>query len=158
MVRRLYRSTADRYIAGVCGGLGEYFSIDPAFARILFVLLTFASGFGLLAYLIIWITVRKRPVGAPIDEPLTAGNEPHPDRDYSLWSRYLPGVLLIALGVIFFIHENVYWFDLEDMWEKFWPVTLIAVGLLLVLHRGHAKRVAAASEIHRTEQNGGVSA
>jgi phage shock protein C len=154
MVKRLYRSTADRYVAGVCGGLGEYFEIDPAFIRILFVLLTFASGFGLLAYLIIWITVRRRPVDAPVTVQL----EPKVERDSHVWSRYFPGVILIVLGVLFFIHENVYWLDFEDVWEKFWPVVLIAVGLVLVLHRGRAKREAVTGTLHQPEQNGGISA
>lgn len=158
MVRRLYRSATERYIAGVCGGLGEYFNIDPAFVRILFVLLTFASGFGLLAYLILWISVRRRPAGVPLDEPISAKAEPPVQRDYSPWSRLLPGILLIALGVIFFIHENVYWFDIEDVWEKFWPVTLIAIGLLLVLYKGHSRRETAPQHAAQTEQNGGVSA
>lgn len=158
MVRRLYRSTTERYIGGVCGGLGEYFNVDPAFIRILFVLLTFASGFGLLAYLILWISVRKRPLGAPLDEPISDPAGVPVQRDYSPWSRLLPGILLIALGVIFFIHENVYWFDIEDVWEKFWPVTLIAIGLLLVLYKGHTKRATAPKHAPQTEQNGGISA
>lgn len=158
MVRRLYRSTTERYIGGVCGGLGEYFNVDPAFVRILFVLLTFASGFGLLAYLILWISVRKRPAGMPLDEPIADPAGAPIQRDYSPWSRLLPGILLIALGVIFFIHENVYWFDIEDVWEKFWPVTLIAVGLLLVLYKGHTKRESAPKQAPQTEQNGGFSA
>jgi phage shock protein PspC (stress-responsive transcriptional regulator) len=158
MVRRLYRSTTERYIGGVCGGLGEYFNVDPAFVRILFVLLTFASGFGLLAYLVLWVSVRKRPAGTPIDEPIAASADQPIKRDYSPWSRLLPGILLIALGVIFFIHENVYWFDIEDVWEKFWPVTLIAIGLLLVLYKGHSKRESAPKQAPQTEQNGGFSA
>ncbi len=154
MVKRLYRSTADRYVAGVCGGLGEYFEIDPAFIRILFVLLTFASGFGLLAYLIIWITVRRRPV----DVPVTVSLEPKPERDSRVWSRYFPGVILIVLGMIFFIQQNFYWFDFEEVWEKFWPVILIAVGLVLVLHKSRSKTATAPQTLHQTEHNGGISA
>ncbi len=106
MVKRLYRSTADRYIAGVCGGLGEYFAIDPAFARILFVLLTFASGFG-LAGLSDHLDHCPETAGRCADRRASDGRcRTHQDRDYSLWSRYLPGVLLIALGVIFFIQQN----------------------------------------------------
>jgi phage shock protein C len=39
-IKRLYRSRKDKVIAGVCGGIGEYFSIDPVWVRIIFVLLT----------------------------------------------------------------------------------------------------------------------
>jgi phage shock protein PspC (stress-responsive transcriptional regulator) len=57
--RRLYRSTESKVIAGVCGGLGAYFNIDPVILRIIFVLLTFVNGVGLLAYIILWIAVPK---------------------------------------------------------------------------------------------------
>src|SRR4051794_18164167 len=50
--RRLTRSSSDRMIGGVAGGLGRYFDVDPLLFRIGFVVLTFAGGFGLLAYLI----------------------------------------------------------------------------------------------------------
>jgi phage shock protein PspC (stress-responsive transcriptional regulator) len=57
--KRLYRSPESRVIAGVCGGLGAYFRIDPVFIRILFVLLLFVNGIGIIAYLILWIAVPK---------------------------------------------------------------------------------------------------
>jgi len=44
-VRRLYRSKRDRVLAGVCGGLGEYFDIDPNLVRLGVILLTLATGF-----------------------------------------------------------------------------------------------------------------
>jgi phage shock protein PspC (stress-responsive transcriptional regulator) len=54
--RRLERPT-DRMIAGVCGGLGDYFDVDPVVVRLVFVVLTAAGGAGLLAYLILWIVM-----------------------------------------------------------------------------------------------------
>lgn len=57
--RRLYRSPDQRVIAGVCGGLGAYFKIDPVIVRIIFALLFFVNGVGLLAYIILWIAVPK---------------------------------------------------------------------------------------------------
>lgn len=54
--RRLYRSIRDRKIFGVCGGLGEYFEIDPTIVRLVFVFVTLYSfGFGILAYIILAI-------------------------------------------------------------------------------------------------------
>ena len=55
--RRLYRSRTNRSIAGVCGGLGEYFKVDPTLIRILFVLFALAGGPGLLAYIILWLVM-----------------------------------------------------------------------------------------------------
>lgn len=54
---RLYRSRSEKMIAGVCGGLGEYFDVDPVLIRLLFVVTALISGVGLLAYIILWIVV-----------------------------------------------------------------------------------------------------
>lgn len=48
-------------IAGVAGGLANYFDIDPTIVRILFVIIFFAGGASLLAYLIMWIIVPEEP-------------------------------------------------------------------------------------------------
>jgi phage shock protein PspC (stress-responsive transcriptional regulator) len=55
--KRLYRSTTNRKIAGVCGGLGEYFDVDPTIIRIVWVALALGAGVGLIAYIIFWIVV-----------------------------------------------------------------------------------------------------
>ncbi len=59
--RRLYRSRKDRKIAGVCGGLAEYYSIDPTWIRLLFVLFFFAGGSALLIYVIMWLIIPIEP-------------------------------------------------------------------------------------------------
>ncbi len=62
MNKRLYRSTTDRKIAGVCGGLAEYFNIDPVVPRLIFFVLLLPGGIpGLLPYIIIWIVVPNKP-------------------------------------------------------------------------------------------------
>ena len=57
--KRLYRDPDNAAIAGIGAGLGAYFGIDPLVFRILFIILTFANGFGLLAYIIFWISLPK---------------------------------------------------------------------------------------------------
>src|SRR5918992_1736765 len=54
---RLYRSRSQKMISGVCGGLGEYFDVDPVLIRLLFVVTAFISGVGILAYIVLWIVV-----------------------------------------------------------------------------------------------------
>lgn len=69
--KKLYRSREDRMIAGVCGGLGEYFEVDPTLIRLLFVFGTFATGSGLLwVYLIMVIIV---PEYVPPSEDVVKG-------------------------------------------------------------------------------------
>src|SRR4051812_10699227 len=55
--RRLYRSRDERLLGGVCGGLAEYFGIDPVIVRIIAVALVFAGGAGFLAYIAAWLLV-----------------------------------------------------------------------------------------------------
>jgi phage shock protein C len=57
MTKRLYRSRTDRVIWGVCGGLAKYFDIDPVIVRVVALLLIFADGLGILAYIIMAIVV-----------------------------------------------------------------------------------------------------
>jgi phage shock protein C len=65
--KKLYRSRADRMIAGVCGGLGKYLGVDPTLIRLAFVLLLlFGIGSGLLVYLAMMLLVPLEPEGAAI--------------------------------------------------------------------------------------------
>ncbi len=57
MPSRLYRSRSQKMIAGVSGGLGDYFDVDPVLIRLLFVVTAFISGVGILAYIVLWIVV-----------------------------------------------------------------------------------------------------
>jgi phage shock protein PspC (stress-responsive transcriptional regulator) len=54
---RLQLSATERKIAGVCGGLGEYFDLDPVLFRAAFVVLAFIGGFGILLYLVLWLVI-----------------------------------------------------------------------------------------------------
>jgi phage shock protein C len=59
--RKLYRSKSNRQVAGVCGGLAEYFNLDPTLIRVLFVLLAVLGGSGVVLYVAMWIIVPKQP-------------------------------------------------------------------------------------------------
>ena len=57
IMKKLYRSESDRKIAGICGGLGDYFDVDPVIFRAVFVVLLIGAGSGLLLYLILWFII-----------------------------------------------------------------------------------------------------
>ena len=63
--RKLYRSHTNRWMAGVCGGLGEYFNIDATLIRVLFVVITVFGGAGLIIYLAMWIIVPNASTALP---------------------------------------------------------------------------------------------
>ena len=59
--KRLYRSESDKMIGGVCGGIAEYFALDPTLVRLGYIVLSVFTVFsGVLAYFILWIVVPKR--------------------------------------------------------------------------------------------------
>ena len=62
--RKLYRSRSNRQVAGVCGGLAQYFNLDATLIRILFVVLAVLGGSGIVLYLAMWIIVPNEPSAA----------------------------------------------------------------------------------------------
>ena len=64
MQSRLTRSTTETMIAGVCGGLADYFNIDPVIVRLIFVLVTLTSCLGIPVYFVLWIIIPKAGAGA----------------------------------------------------------------------------------------------
>lgn len=72
---RLMRSTLDRKIAGVCGGIAEYLEIDPTVVRVAWAVLTIVPGaivLGVVAYLVAWFIMPERPAAAMVAAPHTA--------------------------------------------------------------------------------------
>jgi len=59
-MKRLHRSMQERKIAGVCGGLGDYFGFDPVFFRLFFLFSILFGGLGLVAYLALWLLVPEQ--------------------------------------------------------------------------------------------------
>ena len=61
-MKKLYRSRKDSKIAGVCGGIAEYFNVDPTIIRLLAVLTIFFGGGGVVAYIIAWLIIPLEPI------------------------------------------------------------------------------------------------
>ena len=122
METKLYRSTDNKIIAGVCGGLGTYFGIDPSLVRVIMVLLALAKGIGCLVYVIAWIVIPKQQLE---DEPVSTKHQS------SSWNKYLPGLILIAIGIFLILRESWFWFDFAEIW----PVIFIVLGLFLIFHK-----------------------
>ncbi len=159
MEKRLYRSSKDRMLGGVCGGLGEYFDIDPVIVRIVFVVLALANGIGILAYLVLWIVMpQESEAGAPpratirsnIDsigydirsafQPGTtsaSGGGPATPGHRRPTAAFLLGAVLVALGVILLLDNLnlLWWLRLSQLW----PLVLVAAGVALLLGRGRRR-------------------
>ncbi len=59
--KRLRRSRSNRVIAGICGGIGDYFNIDPVIVRVIWLILVFGAGTGIIAYLLCWLIIPNEP-------------------------------------------------------------------------------------------------
>lgn len=155
--KRLTRSKTDRVFAGVCGGLAEYFTIDPLLIRLLFVVLALAGGGGVLIYIILWIAAPEKPYSpytvkepAPSMETETPKTDPEPPKEAAQpvtpppapQKRIKPqrgligGLVLITLGVLFLIAEFVPEVDFGDLW----PILLVVIGIGLLIKSISGKR------------------
>ena len=125
---KLRRSVRDRMLGGVCGGLGEYFGIDPVLVRLAFVLTTLAGGAGVLAYLIMLIAVPSADATDAADNAY----QPIGER-VRLEGKQIAAVGLIGLGALLLL-GNLGWLT----WlrgELVWPVLLMALGAVILLSR-----------------------
>jgi phage shock protein C len=138
--KQLHRSNTNRVIAGVCGGLAEYFEIDPAVLRILFVLFTFFGGSGVLLYIVMWIimpsgetkVLSKEGLSNTVVEMKSRATEivqGFNSTDKSKDKKWL-SIFLVALGAMFLV-RNLGFFDLFNI-DKMWPLILILIGLALL--------------------------
>jgi len=139
--KKLYRSKKNRMIAGVCGGIAEYFDIDPVLVRIIAVLTIFANGIGIIAYIIAWVIIPQNPEQTSekkegrlrekaeetmqnIGEQLREGS----DEDDKKRSRVIGGLILLCLGALFLINNFLPRFN----FGKIWPIVLIIIGLVVL--------------------------
>jgi phage shock protein C len=140
-MKRLCKSRKNKVIAGVCGGIAEYFEVDPVLIRLIAVLFFFAGGAALIAYIVGMIIIPNQPSGG-IDEseksqaPITAS--PGQTEGMSQAGSLIIGVIMIVFGIHFlmrnipFLHQ-FYWRFWDMGWHFFWPSILILVGLLIIL-------------------------
>jgi phage shock protein C len=119
MNKKLYRSRTNSMIGGVCGGLGEYLNVDPTIMRLVAVLLVFADGIGLLAYIIAWIIIPRNP---ELEAEIVTSER-------SELNRLLPGLALILLGLIFLLNNLIPWFRFRYLW----PLILIVLGIFILV-------------------------
>jgi phage shock protein C len=144
--KRFYRNTIDKKIAGVASGLADYFDIDPLLVRLIFVIIAFAGGGGVLIYIILWIVTPERPFelnqtqnnstmenqqspyGDQTPPEQTHQKPNHPEQKNR--GNLIGGLVLITLGVLFLADEFIPNINFGDLW----PIILIVIGAGLLIN------------------------
>ncbi len=141
MTKKLYRSRTDSMIAGVCGGLAEYFDIDASLVRVGAVLFTLAWGSGLLAYVILWLIVAQKPLESSVMESeggqkdaVEAGESNELERDKGV---LFVGIILTVLGVLLLMNNYLSFAWLS--FRRLWPLLIIFVGLMIIMKGSGSK-------------------
>jgi len=137
-VKKIYRSKTQKIIGGVCGGFGEYFDIDPVIIRVIWFILLL-GGVGLLAYIIAWIIIPIEPEGfnyGKNEETKVEENKGSTDDN----ARMLLGIILVIVGLLFFMREFWYFDDVFEQifrfsWRYFLPALLITLGIYIIVQR-----------------------
>jgi phage shock protein C len=151
MSTHITKSKTDRVIDGVCGGLAEYYKIDPVIVRLIFVVLLFINGIGFFIYIILAIIMPKP------DKLDQAPNETIRENVHEMGERVKEageglgmafskntqekhshrtgwfGIILIFLGIILLLDKLnlIRWFDKDLLW----PVIIILIGVWLLIRR-----------------------
>jgi phage shock protein C len=139
LFKKLYRSEGNRVLAGVAGGLGKYFGVDPTLIRLIFVLITIFGGSGILAYIILWIIIpSESDVDKTSEDTIRSNAEEFKERAKGFAQNFRNmsednnprswfAVIIIALGLLF-LFDNLGFLK----FHLFWPLLLIALGLFLL--------------------------
>ena len=131
MNKKIKRSKTDRIFAGVCGGIGEYFNIDPVVVRIIWVLVAFMPGGpGFLAYLICALII-------PEDDGIIYQDE---EADTKNNTAIFIGIAMIILGVIT-LSKNI-WPQFTHILRnigRYWPALFIVFGIYIIINQLNEK-------------------
>ena len=119
--RRLQRSRDDRWLAGVCGGLGDYLGVDPVIVRLVAIALVFAGGVGVIAYVAAFLLVPEAGRERPIVRTGLAGGGDRP------W--VIAGAVLLGIGALAFLDA----IDFGWSGDVVWSLLLLAGGAYLLL-------------------------
>ncbi len=133
--KTLHRSSKNTVIAGVCGGLGEYFDIDPVLFRLLFVAVTLLGGSGVLIYIILWLVIPEDTSKAKDTDDTLKENasdmrrtgerlvkEANTDKG-RLWI----GLIIVLIGLFFLLDNFI------SIKQFFLPSIVILAGLIVII-------------------------
>lgn len=132
---RLYRSKVNRTFAGVCGGIAEFFKIDPLIIRLGWIVTTLFAGAGIIAYIAALFIIPENPKQEHENKKRMVS--PEGSRQW--------GIILIVIGVFFLLGQLqlFHYFNFHHFqWQTFLAFLLISYGVYLIFNRNKNTRIA----------------
>ena len=138
-MRRIYRSEKNGLIGGVAAGLAEYFEVDIALVRLLWLASVLLAGTGVLAYIVAWIVIppESQVTAGPGDAEgfvtgeTSSGGNAGDAKKLQERRRRGGGLLLIGLGIFLLAREVLP----GDFFHYLWPLLLVVLGAYLLINR-----------------------
>ncbi len=125
--KHLYRSRSNKTLAGICGGIAEYFGFDATIVRLLWVVLTLFGGSGILLYVIAYFVM-------PVNPEYTV-QPPHSEKSDFTAGKVI-GIFLMFIGVLLLL-DNLDIFSFHSFWHESWefvlPAIFVFAGIALLL-------------------------
>lgn len=133
--KKLERNPMNKVIGGVCSGLADYFNLDVALVRVLFVIALLFASFGFWLYLILWIVIPERNVSFDFnaqssdkERHATGDEQTVTDNNNKKLTSIVSGVVVMLIGFVFLINNFV---PISWIW-KLWPLILVVIGGVMI--------------------------
>jgi phage shock protein C len=148
MDKQLCRSKRNKMLAGVCGGIAEYFSIDPTIIRIVWVVVSLTYGLGIVAYIIAAIIMPEKrnctdaeagQTGSEAGQNSCFDGEEDKKRYDPQKTNLILGAGLIVFGVMLFAKEAFGWVNWVNF-KTLWPLGIILLGVVMILKMGNKEK------------------
>ena len=133
--KRLERNPMNKVVGGVCSGLAEFFNLDVALVRLVFVIALLFASFGFWLYILLWIFIPEKKVSFDFGQQNAgSGQQPTDDSQQSdvdnnkKLTSVVTGAIVILIGLIFLINNFI---PITWVW-KLWPLILVAIGGVMI--------------------------
>jgi phage shock protein C len=140
-IKKMHRSSTDKIIFGVCGGIAEYLEVDSLAIRIIFLFLTFAGGSGVFVYLILALLMPKEANEKDIAKNSKEMNEDlmqsAKEKRFIMYFRNIAGIIIVLMGLSFLFKE-IFQVTLFGwlQWKTVMALIIILFGISIIKNQG----------------------
>ena len=141
-IKKMHRSSTDKIIFGVCGGIAEYLEVDSLAIRIIFLFLTFAGGSGVFVYLILALLMPKeanenKDIAKNSKEMNEDLMQSAKEKRFIMYFRNIAGIIIVLMGLSFLFKE-IFQVTLFGwlQWKTAMALIIILFGISIIKNQG----------------------